>query len=108
MGIAQYVETTRYYNSLIEAWGHGAQAVQYGNQASAARSAASNAKSAGRSGAFTTILGTAAGIGLNNRMMKGGIIEPLTGSTGLSEALDVAGYLPTGWRKRRKGGYGRW
>jgi hypothetical protein len=50
------------YNTLKKKWGYDAQAVNFGNEASAARASAKNATRAGTFGAVTSILGTAASV----------------------------------------------
>lgn len=50
------------FNTLQSKWERDAQAVNFRNEASAAQASASNAKRAGRLGAFSTLLGAGLGI----------------------------------------------
>ena len=84
MGIEQDAAQIR-YNTLKDRWGHEVQAVNFLNEARAARdnaanarSAASGAKKAGFLGAATSILGTATNVWSAtpmNATAKGGIIK---------------------------------
>jgi hypothetical protein len=58
LGIEQDAVTMR-YNGLQTKWGHDVNAVNFGNQAAAARASAKNAKTAGWMNAFTGLLSTA-------------------------------------------------
>lgn len=59
MGIEEDAQTIR-FNTMKNKWGFDVQAVNYQNEANAARSSAKNARTAGYVGAFSTLLGTAA------------------------------------------------
>ncbi len=61
-GLAAADTAATRYNGMLETWGYLNNASQYQNQAGAERSAASAAKSAGKWGAFTSILGGASSL----------------------------------------------
>lgn len=61
-GLAAKDTAATRYNGMLETWGYMNNASQYQNQAGAERAAASAAKSAGRLGAFTSVLGGASGL----------------------------------------------
>jgi hypothetical protein len=86
MGIEEDAAMIR-YNTLKDKWAKDMQAWNFGNEASAARSAAKNAKTAGYFGAATSLLGTATSVWgsspLRHSAASGGRIEVFNAGTGL-------------------------
>jgi hypothetical protein len=77
MGIEEDAAQVR-YNTLKEKWGYDVQAVNFGNEASAARASAKSARTAGYIGAGTSILGAATNIwgsGALNATAANGLIS---------------------------------
>lgn len=75
-------------NAQRERWGHQVEAVNYRNQASAAKASGRNAMTAGIFGAGSTMLGLVAPK-VDNWWSKGAKV-----GTGTDAALDVAAYTP--------------
>ena len=74
MGIEEDAEMIR-YNTMKNKWGMDVQATNFRNEASAARAAGKNAKTAGYLGAFNTLLGTAGSVwGSTGSKLKNGQI----------------------------------
>jgi hypothetical protein len=75
------------YNTLKDKWGRDMQAWNFGVEASAARSAAKNARTAGYLGAATSLLGTATAAWgnapLKHSSASGGRIQIYNADTGL-------------------------
>ena len=79
------------FNTLQSKWERDAQAVNFRNEANAMSANADNARSAGRIGAFSTLLGTGLGIA----GMTAGM--PTGASVSRSGAIKIAGQRVTPW-----------